>query len=38
MMEGEHVIGRDPDVELFFDLPGISRRHALVGSPVAMQR
>ena len=30
MTEGEHVIGRDPDVELFFDLPGISRRHALI--------
>ena len=28
--EGEHVLGRDPDLELFFDSPGISRRHALI--------
>ena len=29
--EGEHVLGRDPDLELFFDSPGVSRRHALIG-------
>ena len=28
--EGEHVMGRDPDLELFLDSPGISRRHALI--------
>ena len=28
--EGEHVLGRDPDLELFLDAPGISRRHALI--------
>jgi len=28
--EGEHVVGRDPDLELFLDSPGISRRHALI--------
>ena len=28
--EGEHVLGRDPDLELFFDSPGISRRHAVI--------
>ena len=28
--EGEHVLGRDPDLELFLDSPGISRRHALI--------
>lgn len=28
--EGEHVLGRDPDLELFFDSPGVSRRHALI--------
>lgn len=30
LAEGDHVIGRDPDVELFFDAPGISRRHAVI--------
>ena len=25
---GEHVIGRDPDVEVRFDVPTVSRRHA----------
>jgi DNA-binding winged helix-turn-helix (wHTH) protein len=28
--EGEHVLGRDPDLPLFFDSPKISRRHALI--------
>ena len=28
--EGEHVLGRDPDLELFLDSPSVSRRHALV--------
>jgi DNA-binding winged helix-turn-helix (wHTH) protein len=28
--EGEHLLGRDPDLELFLDSPGISRRHALI--------
>ena len=28
--EGEHVLGRDPDVEIFLNSPGVSRRHALI--------
>jgi len=28
--EGEHVLGRDPDVEIFLNFPGVSRRHALL--------
>lgn len=28
--EGEHVLGRDPDMEIFLDSPGVSRRHALI--------
>jgi DNA-binding winged helix-turn-helix (wHTH) protein len=28
--EGRHVLGRDPDAEIFLDHPGISRRHALI--------
>jgi DNA-binding winged helix-turn-helix (wHTH) protein len=28
--EGEHVLGRDPDLEFFLDSPGISRRHAVI--------
>jgi DNA-binding winged helix-turn-helix (wHTH) protein len=28
--DGEHVLGRDPDLELFLDSPGVSRRHALI--------
>ena len=28
--EGDHVLGRDPDLELFLDAPGVSRRHALI--------
>jgi DNA-binding winged helix-turn-helix (wHTH) protein len=28
--EGEHVVGRDPDVEIYLDSSGVSRRHALI--------
>ncbi len=28
--EGEHILGRDPDVEIFLNAPGVSRRHALI--------
>jgi DNA-binding winged helix-turn-helix (wHTH) protein len=28
--EGEHVVGRDPDLEVVLDSPGVSRRHALI--------
>jgi DNA-binding winged helix-turn-helix (wHTH) protein len=28
--EGEHVLGRGPDVEIFLNSPGVSRRHALI--------
>jgi DNA-binding winged helix-turn-helix (wHTH) protein len=28
--EGEHVLGRDPDVEIFLNSPGVSRRHARI--------
>ena len=28
--EGEHVLGRDPDLALFLDSPSVSRRHALI--------
>jgi len=28
--QGEHVIGRDPDVEIFLNAPGVSRRHARI--------
>lgn len=28
--EGEHVLGRDPDLELCLDSPGVSRRHAMI--------
>ena len=28
--EGQHVIGRDPDVEIYLDAPGVSRRHARI--------
>jgi DNA-binding winged helix-turn-helix (wHTH) protein len=28
--EGEHVIGRDPRVSVWIDVPGVSRRHARV--------
>jgi DNA-binding winged helix-turn-helix (wHTH) protein len=27
---GDHVLGRDPDVEIFLDSPGVSRRHAML--------
>jgi DNA-binding winged helix-turn-helix (wHTH) protein len=30
LSEGEHVLGRDPELELFLDAPGVSRRHALI--------
>jgi hypothetical protein len=28
--DGAHVLGRDPDVEIYLDSPGVSRRHALI--------
>ena len=28
--EGEHVLGRDPDVAIYLNAPGVSRRHALI--------
>lgn len=28
--EGEHVLGRDPDVEIFLNFAGVSRRHARI--------
>ena len=28
--EGEHVLGRDPDLELFLDSSSVSRRHAVI--------
>jgi hypothetical protein len=31
LSEGDHVLGRDPDLELFIDGPGVSRRHAVIG-------
>jgi DNA-binding winged helix-turn-helix (wHTH) protein len=30
LRKGEHLLGRDPDLELFLDSPGVSRRHALI--------
>ena len=30
LIDGDHVLGRDPDLELFFDSPGVSRRHAVI--------
>ena len=30
LTEGEHVLGRDPNVEIYLDAPGVSRRHALI--------
>lgn len=30
LSDGEHVLGRDPDLELFFDSPGVSRQHAVI--------
>ena len=29
--EGEHLIGRDPDAEIFLNSAGVSRRHARIG-------
>jgi DNA-binding winged helix-turn-helix (wHTH) protein len=40
LSEGEHVLGRDPDLVLFFDSPSVSRRHALLriaGSDAILQ-
>ena len=31
LAEGEHLIGRDPDAEIFLDSAGVSRRHAQIG-------
>jgi FHA domain len=31
LSDGEHVLSRDPYLELFFDSPGVSRRHAIIG-------
>ena len=28
--EGEHVLGRDPDAEIYLDSSGVSRRHARI--------
>lgn len=28
--DGEHILGRDPDLELFFDSASVSRRHARI--------
>ena len=28
--DGQHVLGRDPDLPLFFDSPSVSRRHAVL--------
>lgn len=28
--DGEHVLGRDPDVDVLLNYPGVSRRHALI--------
>ena len=28
--DGAHVLGRDPDVEILLDSPGVSRRHAVI--------
>jgi DNA-binding winged helix-turn-helix (wHTH) protein len=30
LRDGDHVLGRDPDLELFIDGPGVSRRHAMI--------
>ena len=31
LAEGEHLIGRDPDAEIFLNSAGVSRRHARIG-------
>ena len=28
--EGEHLLGRDPDLDIFLNYPGVSRRHAVI--------
>jgi DNA-binding winged helix-turn-helix (wHTH) protein len=28
--QGDHVLGRDPDLRIFLDEPGVSRRHAVI--------
>ena len=28
--EGDHIVGRDPDIELFLDSQSVSRRHAVI--------
>jgi len=30
LSDGEHVLGRDAELALFFDSPGVSRRHAII--------
>lgn len=30
LLDGEHVLGRDPDAAVFLDAPGVSRRHARI--------
>jgi DNA-binding winged helix-turn-helix (wHTH) protein len=30
LCDGDHIVGRDPDAELFLDTPSVSRRHALI--------
>jgi DNA-binding winged helix-turn-helix (wHTH) protein len=30
LTDGDHVLGRDPDLELFLDSPSVSRRHACI--------
>jgi DNA-binding winged helix-turn-helix (wHTH) protein len=30
LADGEHVLGRDPELELFIDAPDVSRRHACI--------
>jgi DNA-binding winged helix-turn-helix (wHTH) protein len=30
LTDGTHVLGRDPDLDLFVDSPGVSRRHARI--------
>ena len=28
--KGEHVLGRDPNVQIYLDAPGVSRRQAVI--------
>jgi DNA-binding winged helix-turn-helix (wHTH) protein len=30
LREGQHLLGRDPELDLFIDSPSVSRRHALI--------